>query len=174
MSSQIFALACVTTITILLLIVIVHLLNRRFIGIKDELNKESTTYGIWYAGTIISAGLIFWQSITVSKETIENVYQQSLIIQNTKAELPFWIAMKSAILLLGVSALWFILWYYITIASTKLIVGNKDDREEMLAFNTNYFLVRAGLQISFSLIFLPFLLFILRGFLPQTSVTFYH
>jgi hypothetical protein len=57
--SQIFALISAYTITTLLIVVLIHLLRRRFKGIQDDTHKESKEFGIWYAGLIVSAGIIF-------------------------------------------------------------------------------------------------------------------
>ena len=166
-TSKTIALTIAGLIAIAIVLLIIQLLLKK-LKQKSELNsKLKLSYGIWFATLFIAAVLVTVKSITVLSEAIDNIYKMNstnAIIETTKA----------ASLFIGLSAVWFLVWYFIANLLSILITGNRNEVNEMEADNYAYFLIKGVLIIGFILCLSPIFETLLRAFMPSVQLPFYH
>lgn len=166
-TSKTIALTIAGLIAIAIVLLIIQLLLKK-LKQKSELNsKLKLSYGIWFATLFIAAVLVTVKSITVLSEAIDNIYKMNptnAIIETAKA----------ASLFIGLSAVWFLVWYFIANLLSILITGNRKEVNEMEADNYAYFLIKGVLIIGFILCLSPIFETLLRAFMPSVQLPFYH
>ncbi|MBK7735019.1 MAG: hypothetical protein IPI36_07175 [Chitinophagaceae bacterium] len=82
--------------------------------------------------TIHSASITSGKAINVLSEAIDNIYKN--VANNIIGEVA-----KTASLFIGLSAVWFIIWYFVANLLSVIIVGKRNDQNEIEADNVSYF-----------------------------------
>lgn len=165
-------LVTVAAIVILLLLIVIEILYKRYRIIEDPEIKESTSYGLWLSGIIISITIIFCHVFSVLNDGVVIYYNQSTL--SVPSISPFVQSFKLASILIGLGFAWFFLWYVISFLCSIILLKKKNDIIEMASNNYIYFLIRSLFLISLSSIFLNFFTIILKSFLPTISIPFFH
>jgi hypothetical protein len=166
-TSKTTALIITGLITIAIVLFIIQLLLRKLRRRSELNNKLKLSYGIWFSALFIAAVLVTAKSIVVLVESIDNVYKINFI--NPVAEIA-----KATSLFTGLSAVWFLIWYFIANLLSVLITGNRNEVNEMEADNYVYFLIKGILFIGYILCLLPIFETLLRAFMPSVELPFYH
>ena len=166
-TSKTIALIIAGLIAIAIVLLIIQLLLKK-LKQKSELDgKLKLSYGIWFATLFIAAVLVTVKTMTILSEAIDNIYKMNAtnaIVETSKA----------ASLFIGLSAVWFLVWYFIANLLSTLITGNRNEVNEMEADNYAYFLIKGVLIIGFILCLSPIFETLLRAFMPSVQLPFYH
>ncbi len=81
---------------------------------------------------------------------------------------------KIASLYIGLSVIWFLLWYLVSKVFVTIILGIQKEQEEMSLNNVYFFLIK-GLIINVFIVSLsPVLEIIFRMVMPNIQLPFYH
>lgn len=152
---------------IAMLLSVIQLLLRKLKAVAEIDFKWKSAYGIWFSGLFTAATLIISHAITYLGEAIDNIIKIGAAHQLLDIT-------KISSLYIGLGIAWYLLWYYVAKVFAVIIMGNKNEQEEMGLNNTHYFLIRAAIFIGiiFSFTFILDLLF--RQFMPNILVPFYH
>ncbi len=151
----------------LLLVFIVYFLTKKFKSKLNNNGKLKISFGIWYAGLFLCGANIISTVINTLSELIDNLVK--INPPNFNLQL-----IKSISLIIGIGFTWFILWFFVVkflISSIRLKI---DEHQEMEDDNFSYFIIKAAmlLGVIFSLSFL--LSLVLRTFIPNVEIPFYH
>ena len=166
-TSKTVTLTIVGIVAIVIMLLVIQLLIRNLKAKPEQEGRLKTSYGIWFTTLFVAATITMGKTITVLSEAIDNIYKN--ISTNIIGEVA-----KTASLFIGLSALWFIVWYFIANLLSVTILGNRKDQNEIEADNVSYFLVKGVLIIGFILCLLPVFEKILRTFMPIVQIPFYH
>ena len=155
-------------VAIVVMLLVIQLLLRK-LKIKSGLDSSGLTksYGIWFAALFIAATITIGKAISVLSEAIDNIYKN--VATNVIGEVA-----KTATLFIGLSASWFIVWYFVANLLAMTILGSRKDQNEIEADNISYFLIKGVLIIGFIFCLLPVFEIILRTFMPNVQIPFYH
>lgn len=166
-TSKTVILTIVTLVAIVVILLTIQLLLRK-LKMKSELEgRLKNSYGIWFATQFVAASITMEKTITILGEAIDNIYKN--ISTNIYLEIT-----KTASLFIGLSVLWFVVWYFVANLLSVTILGNRKDQNEMEADNTSYFLIKGVMIIGFLYCLLPVFETILRYFMPNVQIPFYH
>ena len=105
--------------------------------------------------------------MTLLSEAIDNIYKMN-------ATNAFIETSKTASLFIGLSAVWFLICYFIANLLSTVITGNRNAVNEMEADSYAYFLIKGALVIGFILCLSPIFETLLRAFMPNVQLPFYH
>ena len=115
----------------------------------------------------LSASVIQIKSISILSEAVDNIFK--LKIEGAVFEV-----LKTSSIYIGISSLWFLLWYFIASVFAVISIGKRDDLIEIEKDNYTYFLIKGiilfGTVISLSSVFEM----LLRFFVPSIQIPFYH
>ena len=152
---------------IAMLLSIIQLLLRKLKTDAETDFKWKSSYGIWFTGLFAAATIIISRTIVFLSEAIDNIIKIGSPHQ-------FLEITQISSLYIGLSIAWYLLWYYIAKVFAVIVMGRKNELEEMGLNNVHYFLIRATIFIGiiFSFSFILDLLF--RFFMPNIPVPFYH
>ncbi|MBS4063507.1 MAG: hypothetical protein KGZ74_03060 [Chitinophagaceae bacterium] len=166
-SSKTVILAIIGVVAIVIMILVIQLLLRKLKMKSEQEGRLKNSYGVLFATLFIAATITMGRSIAISGEAIDNIYKN--ISTNIIGEVA-----KTASLFIGLSAFWFIVWYFVANLLAVTILGNRKDQNEMESDNVSYFLIKGVLIIGFILCLLPAFEIILRTFMPNVQTPFYH
>lgn len=154
-------------VAIVIILLIIQLLLRKLKKKSEQEGRIKNSYGVWFATLFAAATITMGRTITILNEAIDNIYKT--ISTNIIGEVA-----KTASLFIGLSAVWFIVWYFVSNFLSVTILGNRKDQNEIEADNVSYFLIKGVLIIGFILCLLPVFEIILRTFMPNVQIPFYH
>jgi hypothetical protein len=166
-TSKTFILTIAVLIALAILIMILQLLFRKVKNKNSEEGKLKLSYGVWFATLFLSGSLIMAKVISIFSETIDNIYKISTA--NNLLE-----SFKMGSLFIGLGIVWLLLWYFIVNILSILVVGKRNEVKEIETDNFSYFIVRGILLIGFTVCLLPVFENILRAFMPNVQIPFYH
>jgi hypothetical protein len=150
-----------------LLQVITQLLLRKVKAVNADEGKLKLSYAVLFATLFLSGSLIAVKAVSVFSEAIDNIYK--INPGNSLLE-----CFKIGSLFIGLSLVWLILWHFIVKAMSVIINGKRNDVKEIESDNYSFFLVRGILLVGFTICFLPVFEIILRSFMPNVQLPFYH
>lgn len=104
-------------------------------------------------------------------QTVFELADNLIKIQPTNLKLEF---AKSTSLILGIGFIWFVLWLYVVKLLIKLVIPKVDESEEMDEDNFGYFTLRGVMLIGIVFSLSSVLTLILRTFIPNAEIPFYH
>ena len=117
--SKTTALIIAGMVAIGIVLLIIQLLLKK-LKQKSELDgKLKLSYGIWFATLFIAAALVTVKTMTILSEAIDNIYKMNAtnaIVETSKASSLF----------IGLSAVWFLVWYFIANLLYTLNTGNRN------------------------------------------------
>jgi hypothetical protein len=154
-------------VSIAISLLIIQLLMKKFkqkIGNNGELNKSFTIY---FSILFLAFSFVQIKSITIMSEAVDNIYK----IQSTNVVLEIF---KTTSIFIGMSSLWYLLWYFISNIFTIIVTGNRKDLIEFEKDNYSYFLIKGFILIGVILSLSPILESFLRFFIPSIQIPFYH
>lgn len=159
------ALTLAAIITMAMMLSVIRLLLRKLPAETDLRIKPA--YGIWFGSLFSAACLITAKAIVFLAEAIDNVYKIG-------APGLFFELVKTSALYSGLSVLWLLFWFLIAKVFTAVILGVRQETEEMELNNTHYFLIRGLAVIGFVFCLSPVLEIIFRLVMPNVPLPFYH
>jgi hypothetical protein len=154
-------------IAIAITLLIIQLLTKKVQQKSALEGRFKISYGIWFCTLFIAASITMQKAIFILNEALDNIYKLNPTGQ-------FANILKTASLLLGFGAVWLLIWYLVTNILSIVIVGKRLDGNEMEADNYTYFLIKGILLIGFILILSPIFDEVLRAFIPNIQMPFYH
>lgn len=166
-TTKAITLTIVGIIAIAIMLSIIQVLLRKVKLQAEAEFKIKPAYGIWFVSLLIAASLIGAKAITFLGEAVDNIYKMGS--QNLGAEIA-----KIASLYIGLSVVWFLLWYFVSRVFSIIILGLRKEQEEMSLNNIYYFLVRGVLINMFIFCLSPILDVIFRLVMPNIQLPFYH
>ncbi len=166
-TSKTIILAISGFITIGIFLLIIQILSKVLKIKADDNGKLKNSYAIWFASLFISASIIISKIMMVLNEAIDNIYK--INISNLYVE-----SVKLTSIFIGLGIIWFLIWYYISKFLIIMITGKRIDAIEMEADNMAYFLIQGVSFFVFVFCFLPIFEIILRMFMPNIGLPFYH
>jgi hypothetical protein len=146
---------------------VIRLLLRKVKRHAETDFKIKQAYGIWFTGLFLAACMISARTVAYLVEAIDNI--QKIGSAGLVTEI-----IKVSALYIGLGAVWFLLWYFITRVFSAVIFGIRKEEEEMALDNLYYFLLRAALVIGFVFSLSPALDMVFRWFMPNVPVSFIH
>lgn len=166
-TSKTVTLTIIATIAIIIILLVIQLLLRKLKMKAEQEGRLNNSFGVWFATLFIAGIITMGRTIAILGEAIDNIYKN--ISTNVVREIA-----KVASLFIGLSAFWFIVWYFVASLLSVTILGNRKDQNEIEADNVSYFLIKGVLIIGFISCLLPVLEIILRTFMPNVQIPFYH
>jgi hypothetical protein len=159
-----------TIIGIIAFVIMLLLIQILLMKLKQKSQKDgryNNAFGIWFTTLFFAASILMNKTITILSEAIDNIYKN--VSGNIFSEIA-----KTASLFIGLSALWFSMWYFIANLMSASIFNVRKDIHEIENNNLSYFLIKGILVIGFTLCLLPVFEIILRTFVPNVQIPFYH
>lgn len=166
-TSKTVTLTIIALVAIVIMLLVIQLLLRKVKIKSEQEGRFNQSFGVWFATLFIAATILMGKTISTLGEAIDNIYKN--ISTNVIREVA-----KTASLFIGLSAFWFIIWYLIANLLAVTILGNRKAQNEIEADNVSYFLIKGVLTIGFIICLLPVFEIILRTFLPNIQIPFYH
>jgi len=166
-TSKTVTLTIIGILAIVIIILVIQFLLRKLKTKSEQEGRLKNSYGVWFAALFIAATITMGKAIILFNEAIDNIYKN--VSTNVIGEVA-----KMASLFIGLSAFWFIVWYFVANLLSVTILGNRKDQNEIEADNVSYFLIKGVLIIGFILCLLPVFEIILRTFMPNVQMPFYH
>lgn len=166
-SSKTVTLTIIGVVAIVIMLLVIQLLLRKLKIKSEQEGRLKNSYGVWFATLFIAATITMGRTIAILGEAIDNIYKN--ISTNINGEVA-----KTASLFIGLAAFWFIVWYFVANLLAVTILGKRKDQNEIEADNVSYFLIKGVLIIGFILCLLPVFEIILRTFMPNVQIPFYH
>ncbi|WP_448698113.1 hypothetical protein ACFGVR_14930 [Mucilaginibacter sp. AW1-3] len=158
-------LAAITTTALMLSTI--QLLLRQVRSQSENDFRIKSAYGIWFASLAVAAILVSAKSILFLDEAADNLYK--IMPVNL-----YWELAKTASLYMGLSVVWFLLWFFVAKAMAVTTLGMRREAEEMDLNNACYFLIRGLIFIGLVFCLSPVLDMVFRLVLPNVPLTFYH
>ncbi|MBS1750379.1 MAG: hypothetical protein JST63_10785 [Bacteroidetes bacterium] len=154
-------------IALVILIMTIQLLSRKTKNKNSEDGKLKLSYGIWFITFFLSGSLVMSKVVFVLNESIDNIYK-------TIPTKSLFESFKMGSLFIGLGIVWLLLWYFILNILSVLIMGKRNYVKEIETNNYSYFLVKGIILIGFTICLLPVFEIILREFMPNIQIPFYH
>lgn len=164
--SKSIALIVIGVVGVLIVILEIQLILRRFKK-TDEDGRLNISYGVWFTFLIIAALTIMLHTTAILNEAVDIIYknESSSKIKDVA---------KTSTLLIGFSALWFFVCFFISGYLSTVFVGKRSDQNEINTNNISYFLIKGSLLTSLILCLTTAFEKILRSFIPSIQIPFYH
>ncbi len=166
-TSKTITLTVSAIIAIAIMLLIIQLLLRKLKAKSEQEGRLKNSYGVWFATLFIAASITTGKAINMLSEAIDNIYKS--FATNIIGEVA-----KTASLFIGLSAVWLIIWYFVANLLSVTIVGKRSDQYEIEIDNVSYFLIKGVLLIGFIFCLLPIFEILLRSFMPNVQIPFYH
>lgn len=166
-SLKLITISCTIVISFILLLLITYILTKSFKSKINSDGKLKISFGIWYGAIFLSGADIISNLINLVSEIIDNLIK----IQPSK----FYVELAKAIsLTMGVSFIWFLLWFFVVKFLTKIIPLKLDENEEMEDDNFSYFIIKGIMLLSIIFSLSSVLSLFLRTLIPNVEIPFYH
>lgn len=166
-TSKTITLTIAAIIAIAIMLLIIQLFLRKLKPKSEQDGRLNNSYGVWFITLFIAAIITTSKTISMLSEAIDNIYKY--VSNNVIGEVA-----KTSSLFIGLSAVWFMVWYFVANLLSVTIVGNRKDQNEIEADNVSYFLIKGVLIIGFILCLSSVYEIILRTFMPNAQIPFYH
>jgi len=166
-TSKTITLTIIGIVAVVIILLVIQFLTRKLKSKSEQEGRLKNSYGVWFALLFIASAIIMTKAVTILNEAIDNIYKNISI--NVISEVA-----KTASLFIGLSAFWFLIWYFISNLLSVTILGKRRDQNEIEADNIPYFLIKGVLIIGFVLCLLPVFEIILRAFMLNVQIPFYH
>jgi hypothetical protein len=150
-----------------IILLVIQLLVRKIKQKSESDLLVKPAYSIWYAGMFLSASLVVFKILVFSGEATDN----TLKIAHTGLLLDL---SKTVSLFIGIGTAWYLLTYFFAKLFAILLLGLRNEEEEMALGNTHYFLIRAATLIGLAFCLSPILDLIFRMVMPNVQLPFYH
>lgn len=149
------------------MIFIIQFLMRRVRNKISADGKLKISFGVLFTTLFLAAAIVATRCITLFAEAVDNINKispEKLIRESA----------KTGLLFIGLTALWFIIWYFTIKIMSVYITGKRNDEKEFETDNYSYFLIRGAMMVGFNLCLLPVFEIIVRAFMPNIQTPFYH
>lgn len=166
-TSKTIALTISAIIAVAIMLFIIQLLLRKLKPKSEQEDKLNTSYGIWFSSLFIGASIVIGEAISLLSIALDNIYKNTS--QNLLIEI-----VKTTSLFIGISVLWFLLWYFMSNLLSVTIVGKRKSQNEVEVNNISYFLIKGILIIGFIFCLSSVFEIILRNLIPSIQIPFYH
>lgn len=160
-------LTIVGIVAIIITLLTIQMLLRKLKMKSEQEGLLKNSFGVWFATLFIAATITMGRTIAILGEAIDNIYKN--ILKNILGEVA-----KTATLYIGLSVFWFIILFFIGNFLSRTIFGDRNDENEIESDNVSYFLIKGILIIGFNVCLLPVFEILLRTFMPNVQIPFYH
>ena len=166
-TSKTIVLTISAIIAIAIMLLIIQLLLRKLKSKSEQEGRLKNSFSLWFTTLFIAASITTGKTVTVLSEAIDNIYKN--VSTNIIGEVA-----KTASLFIGLTAVWFVVWYIVANLLSVTIVGKRKEQNEIEADNISYFLIKGIIIIGFLFCLSPVFETILRVFMPNVQIPFYH
>lgn len=165
-TTKIMILSVTVLLILSMILFITQLLLRK---LKNNSVEKTATLasGTWFITLFLSGTFLTGRAVSVFAEAIDNIFK----INPTDALLNIF---KTGSLLTGLTIVWLLIWYFLSNTLSVTITGKKNPLFEAEANNYTYFLIRGTILTGFIICLLPAFELILRAFIPNIEIPFYH
>jgi hypothetical protein len=167
MNTKLIILLIASLAALSVMIFIIQFLIRRIRNKIATEGKLNISFGILFTTLFLTAAIIASKSIILFAEAVDNINKispEKLIGESA----------KTGLLFIGLTATWFIIWYFTIKILSVYVTGKRNDEKEFESDNYPYFLIRGVMMIGFHLCLLPVFEIIIRAFMPNIQIPFYH
>lgn len=167
MNTKLIILIIAALAGISVMIFIIQFMIRKIRNRISAEGKFKISFGILFTTLFLTAAIIASKTIILFAEALDNINKispEKLIGEST----------KTGLLFIGLTALWFIIWYYTIKTLSVYVTGKRSDEKEFDSDNYSYFLIKGVMLIGFNLCLLPVFEIIVRAFMPGIQLPFYH
>ena len=167
MNTKLVILLIASLAALSVMIFIIQFLIRKIKNKVATEGKLNISFGILFTTLFLAVAIITSKSIALFAEAVDNIIKispEKLIAESA----------KTGLLFIGLTALWFIIWYLTIRILSVYITGKRSDEKEFESDNYSYFLIRGAMMIGFNLCMLPVFEIIVRSFMPTMQMPFYH
>lgn len=154
-------------IAVAIMLFIIQLLLRKLKPNSEFESKLKISYVAWFSSLFIAASIVTEETIKLLSMALDNIYKN--ILDNLYGQL-----IETTSLFIGLSAVWFLILYFISNLLSVTIVGKRKNMNEIESDNVSYFLIKGILIIGFVFCLSPVFEIILRRFIPSIEIPFYH
>lgn len=154
-------------ISIAIMLLIIQILLKKIKSKTEDDGRLKKSFGIWFTSLFLASSFTSTTAIIILIEAIDYIYKNE--VSNIIGEVA-----KTVSLFIGLSAAWFLIWYFVASLLSVTILGKRKDQNEMDTDNVSYFLIKGALVIGFTICLLPVFEIILRTFMPNVEIPFYH
>lgn len=153
-------------VLVVVLITIVQLLLRKFKNRIDDEGKMKSSYSVFFSILFLVGALVVKSAISIILEIIDallKIHPQNLAVG----------FLKPASLVIGVSLIWYLVWFYIVKIIFRILYPKTNDEFEMERNSLEYFLAKGIVFFSLILSVSSILEILLRNFVPAIGIPFY-
>lgn len=167
MNRSTIILVITSLISVSIAFLMVQILLRKIKRVAEIEGKLKISYGIWFITLFSAAVFVLTKTIISLDEAINNIYKINV-------EKPILEIVKTSSLCIGFAGMWFLICYFISNIFSMIITGNRKQLKEMELDNYTYFLIKGISIIGFVICLSPVFETILRAFMPNIQIPFYH
>lgn len=146
---------------------VIQLIIRKEKTKSENEGKIRLAYGILFATWVVAFTFLNFKSLSILNEFIDTI--SKLNVNNPLTDI-----VKTSVIFIGLMNVWLILWHFITNVFSILFLGKRKDIHEVENNNYVYFLVKGIVFISFIYSTMTIYENLLRFFLPNIEIPFYH
>lgn len=166
-TSKTITLTIIGIVAVIIILLVIQLFLRKLKSRSEQEGRLNNSYGLWFALLFVAALITMAKTVTMLNEAIDTIYKS--IATNITGEIA-----KLASLFIGLSAFWFILWHVVANLLAVAIFGKRKEQNEMESDHISYFLIKGVLINGFIICLSPVFEVLLRSFMPNVQLPFYH
>lgn len=164
---KLIAISCSIILILILLFGICYLLTKKFKARINTDGKVKLSFSIWFGAIFLAGANIVNLTLNMVFEIIDNLIK----IQSNDFSLEL---IKGIFSVIGVGFVWFLLWFFVVKFLTKFLPFELNEIEEMEEDNYGYFIIKGVIFLSIIFSLSPVLSLLLRTFIPNIQIPFYH
>jgi hypothetical protein len=166
-TSKSIILTIISLIAIAIVIFVSQLLLSKHRTKASSEGKLNVSFAIKFVSVFIAFSIIMANAIKILGEAVDNIFKSKP--QNVMSEI-----IQVGSLYIGLSTLWFLVWYYISAFLGIAILGNRNEVNEIESDHYSYFLIKGGILLGLVICLSIVFEILLRSFLPNVELPFYH
>lgn len=161
-------LVSVTIIAFAVSLTVTQLFIKKEKTISENEGKLKLSFAVYISTWVILFSILNLKMIGLVEEFIDSLYKI-----NTNKN-PLMEAIKTSAIMISITNVWLVLWYYAGHVFSLILMGKRKPLNELENDNYSYFIIKGIVIISFMSLLMPFFEKLLRMFLPQIEIPFYH
>lgn len=166
-TTKLITLALIAIISLAISLLTTQFVFKKIKATSESQEKFNLAFGVFFTSWVISFSMLNQKIVVILNEFIDLVYKTASTGQLITI-------VKSSILFIGLSNCWLLVCYFLTRVVSDLIAGKRTLINEIESNHYVYFLMYGFVFVSFVFSSIPIFEIILRIFLPNIEIPFYH
>lgn len=166
-TTKVITLALIAIISLAISLLTTQVVFKKIKATSESQEKFNLAFGVFFTSWVISFSILNQKIVVILNEFIDLVYKTSSTGQLITI-------VKSSILFIGLSNFWMIVSFMLTRAISILFAGKRSLINEIENNHYVYFFMYGFVYVSFVYCSIPVFEIILRIFLPNIEMPFYH